>query len=64
MYSQPTVSLSAFVMVVRYEVILHANYLKPLQHKKYMLSDTLKFPESLKKLPAKGLDEVDISYDV
>ena len=29
-----------------------------------MLTDTLKFPDLLRKLPPKGLDEVDISYDV
>ena len=39
-------------------------YLKPLQNKEYMLYDTLKFPELLRKLLAKGLDEEDASYDV
>ena len=29
-----------------------------------MLDDTLKFPDLLRKLPPKGLDEEDVSYDV
>ena len=41
-----------------------SEYLKPLQDKEFMLSDTLKFPDLIKKLPPKGLDEEDVSYDV
>ena len=29
-----------------------------------MLYDALKFPELLRKLPPKGVDEEDVSYDV
>ena len=41
-----------------------AKYLRPLQDKEYLLDDTLKFPDLLRKLPPKGLDEEDVSYDV
>ena len=41
-----------------------SDYLKPLQDKEYMLYDTLKFPDLIRKLPPKGLDEEDVSYDV
>lgn len=41
-----------------------STYLKPLQYKEYILTDTLTFPELLRKLPPKGHDEVDVSYDV
>ena len=41
-----------------------SKYLKPLQDEEYILNDTLKFPELIKKLPPKGLDERDVSYDV
>ena len=41
-----------------------SDYLKPLQDKEFMLNDTLKFPDLIKKLPPKGLDEEDVSYDV
>ena len=41
-----------------------SEYLKPLQDQEYMLYDTLKFPELLHKLPPKGVDEEDVSYDV
>ena len=41
-----------------------SKYLKPLQDEEYMLNDTLKFPELIKKSPPKGLDERDVSYDV
>ena len=41
-----------------------SNYLKPLQDEEFMLNDTLKFPELIKKLPPKGRDDEDLSYDV
>ena len=41
-----------------------SKYLKPLQDEEYMLNDTLKFPELIKRLPPKGLGERDVSYDV
>ena len=40
-----------------------SQYLKPLAHNKYVIKDSLKFPELLKSKPLQE-DEEDVSYDV
>ena len=40
-----------------------SQYLKPLAHNKYVIKDSLKFPELLKSRPLQE-DEEDVSYDV
>ena len=39
-------------------------YLKPLVDTRFVINNTLDFPEMLKNLPPKGEDEGDVSFDV
>ena len=39
-------------------------YLKPLVDDRFIINNTLDFPEMLKKLPPRGEDEEDVSFDV